>query len=88
MARSGRQESAFAIPHHAATTSPRDRLARSCCGRVPWDLAVLSLNALIAIERGLAVWPGELVFWVPLAAVMCTATVLLLSNVQPNSIAL
>jgi hypothetical protein len=49
-------------------------------------LAVLSLNSLIAIERGLATWPGELVIWGPLAAVTVTATALLLVSVQPRAV--
>jgi hypothetical protein len=48
-------------------------------------LAVLSINAVVAIERGLAVWPGELLIWGPLAAVTATVTWLLLSSVRPAS---
>jgi hypothetical protein len=49
-------------------------------------LAVLSINSLIAIERGLAAWPGELVIWGPLAAVTLTVTFLLLSSIRrPNN---
>jgi len=48
-------------------------------------LAVLSINSLIAIERGLATWPGELVVWAPLAAVTVTATLLLLVGVRPRN---
>jgi hypothetical protein len=48
-------------------------------------LVVLSVNSWIAIERGLAAWPGELVIWGPLAAVTGTVTVLLLWSVRaPN----
>jgi hypothetical protein len=46
-------------------------------------LAVLSINSLIAIERGLARWPGELVVWAPLAAVTVIVTLLLLVSVRP-----
>ena len=45
-------------------------------------LAVLSINSLISIERARAAWPGELVIWVPLAAVTATVTVLLLWSVR------
>ena len=45
-------------------------------------LAVLSVNSLIAIQRGLATWPGELVIWGPLATVTITITALLLSSVR------
>jgi len=48
-------------------------------------LAVLSINSLIAIERGLAMWPGELVVWAPLAAVTVTVTLLLLVSVRPRN---
>ncbi len=48
-------------------------------------LAVLSLNSLIAIERGLATWPGELVIWGPLAAVTAMTTLLLLANVRTTN---
>jgi hypothetical protein len=48
-------------------------------------LAVLSINSLIAIERGLAAWPGELVVWAPLAAVTLTVTLLLLVSVRPTN---
>ena len=44
-------------------------------------LSVLSVNSWIAIERGLAAWPGELVIWGPLAGVTGTLTVLLLWSV-------
>jgi hypothetical protein len=48
-------------------------------------LAVLSVNSWIAIDRGLAAWPGELVIWGPLAAVTGAVTALLLGNVRsPN----
>ena len=50
-------------------------------------LAVRSVNSLIALERGLAAWPGELVIWGPLAAVTGTVTVLLLWNVRPPTAA-
>jgi hypothetical protein len=45
-------------------------------------LAVLSLNSLIAIERELAAWPGELTIWAPLGAVTTTVTVVLLWSVE------
>jgi hypothetical protein len=45
-------------------------------------LAVLSLNSVIAIRRGLATAPGELVTWAPLFAVTVTVTALLLSSVR------
>ena len=45
-------------------------------------LAVLSVNSLISIRRGLSAWPGELVIWGPLAALTCTATLLLLASVR------
>jgi hypothetical protein len=48
-------------------------------------LAVLSINSLIAIERGLATWPGELVVWAPLAAVTVSVTLLLLVSVQSRN---
>jgi hypothetical protein len=48
-------------------------------------LAVLSINSLIAIARGLATWPGELVIWGPLAAVTVTVTLLLLVSVRPRN---
>jgi hypothetical protein len=48
-------------------------------------LAVLSINSLIAIERGLAKWPGELVVWAPLAALTVTVTLLLLVSVRPRN---
>lgn len=48
-------------------------------------LAVLSINSLIAIERGLATWPGELVVWAPLAAVTVSVTLLLLVSVRPRN---
>jgi hypothetical protein len=47
-------------------------------------LAVLSINSLIAIQRGLAAWPGELTIWAPLAAVTTTLTLLLVSSVQTD----
>ena len=47
-------------------------------------LAVLSINSLIAIRRGLTTSPGELVIWAPLAAVTMTVTSLLLSSVRPR----
>ena len=47
-------------------------------------LAVLSINSLIAIQRGLARWPGELVIWGPLAAATVTVTLLLLVSVRPR----
>jgi hypothetical protein len=46
-------------------------------------LAVLSINSAIAIRRGLATWPGELVIWGPLAAITATVTLALLSSVAP-----
>jgi hypothetical protein len=69
------------------------------CRRRPWGvivaaiagvqgslyLAILSINSVIAIRRGLTVWPGELVIWGPLAAVTVTVTVLLLSSVRPRT---
>jgi hypothetical protein len=45
-------------------------------------LAVLSINSLIAIGRGLAAGRRELVIWGPLAAVTVLVTVLLLSSVH------
>lgn len=45
-------------------------------------LAVLSINSLIAIRRGLATSPSELVIWALLAAVTTTVTSLLLSSVR------
>ena len=48
-------------------------------------LAVLSINSLIAIERGLATWPGELVVRVPLVGVTLPATLLLLASVRPRN---
>jgi hypothetical protein len=48
-------------------------------------LAVLSINSLIAIERGLATWPGELAIWGPLACVTATVTLLLLASVRQGS---
>jgi hypothetical protein len=48
-------------------------------------LGVLSFNSLIAIQRGLAASPGELVIWAPVAAVTVTVTSLLLSSVRPDS---
>jgi hypothetical protein len=44
-------------------------------------LAVLSINSLVAIQRGFAAWPGELVIWAPLAAVTLGVTSVLLSGV-------
>jgi hypothetical protein len=46
-------------------------------------LAVLSINSLIAISRGLAVWPGELVIWGPLGTATVTVTSMLLLSIQP-----
>ena len=48
-------------------------------------LAVLSINSLIAVQRGVAAWPGELVIWGPLAAVTTAVTWLLLRSVQPEA---
>jgi len=48
-------------------------------------LAVLSINSLIAIQRGLAMWPGELIIWGPLAAFTVTITSLLLSGVREGN---
>jgi hypothetical protein len=48
-------------------------------------LAVLSINSLIAIERGFAAWPGELVLWAPLAAVTVSVTLLLLVSVRSRN---
>lgn len=48
-------------------------------------LAVLSINALIAIQRGFAQWPGELIVWGPLTAVTLTLTSLLLASVRPDN---
>ena len=48
-------------------------------------LSVLSLNSLIAIQRGLAASPGELVIWAPLAAVTATVTSLVLPSVESRS---
>jgi hypothetical protein len=45
-------------------------------------LAVLSINSLIAIQRGLAAAPGELTIWVPLAIVTMSVTCLLLWSVD------
>ena len=45
-------------------------------------LAVLSINSFLAIQRGLAAWPGEFVIWGPLATVTATVTGLLLSRVR------
>lgn len=50
-------------------------------------LAVLSINSLIAIERGLSTWPGELVIWDPLAAGTASVTLLLLASVRPRNMA-
>ena len=44
-----------------------------------------AMGSLIAIDRGLASWPGELVIWGPLAAVSGTVTLLLLVSVRPGS---
>jgi hypothetical protein len=48
-------------------------------------LLVLSLNSVIAIQRGLAAGLGELVIWAPLAAVTAFFTSLLLSSVESRS---
>jgi hypothetical protein len=48
-------------------------------------LAVLSINSLMSIRRGLSAWPGELLIWGPLAALTFTATLLLLSSVRSGS---
>jgi hypothetical protein len=45
-------------------------------------LAVLSINSLVAIQRGLAKSPDELLIWAPLGIVTLTVTALLLSNVS------
>jgi hypothetical protein len=45
--------------------------------------AVLSINSLIPIGAGLAVWPGELVIWGPLGATTVTVTSALLLSIQP-----
>jgi hypothetical protein len=50
-------------------------------------LGVLSINSLIAIQRGLAEWPGELVIWGPLTAVTATVTVLLLASIRAENTA-
>jgi hypothetical protein len=48
-------------------------------------LAVLSVNSLVAIQRDLEVWPGELPIWTPLGAFTAAVTVLLLWNVDSST---
>ena len=45
-------------------------------------LVVLSVNSSVAIHRGLAEAPGELLVWGTLALLTTTATALLLTSVQ------
>jgi hypothetical protein len=45
-------------------------------------LVVLSVNSSVAIHRGLAEGPGELLVWGALAVLTTTATATLLTNVQ------
>jgi hypothetical protein len=45
-------------------------------------LLVLSINAVVAIQRGLADAPGELPFWGPLTMLMTIVALVLLANIR------
>jgi hypothetical protein len=51
-------------------------------------LFVLSLNSVVAIQRGLADPPGELPVWGTLTVFTTTAALLLLANVRDERVAL
>lgn len=48
-------------------------------------LFVLSVNSALAIDRGLAAWPGELPIWAPLCAATATAALVLLRHVPAGA---
>ena len=49
-------------------------------------LFVLSVNSVVAIQRGLVAAPGELPVWVTLTLIMTAAALVLLGNIEPGRV--